>query len=164
MIEGAVVLRTARMCDVAGIEALVNGYAAERVMLPRTAESIELALDDFIVATDERGHVIACGALKVYSPSLAEVASVAVAREMHGRGLGAMVVTEVERLADARGIAELFAITLTPRFFESLGYELTDRALYPEKIRRDCSTCPRKFGCIESCMRRSRADVILSAA
>lgn len=164
MIEGSVVLRTARMCDVAGIEALVNGYAAERVMLPRTAESIELALDDFIVATDEHGRVLACGALKMYSPSLGEVASVAVAREMHGRGLGTMVVTEVEHLADARGISELFAITLTPRFFESLGYETTDRSLYPEKIRRDCASCPRKFGCAESCMRRAMEGVILSAA
>jgi amino-acid N-acetyltransferase len=89
---------------------------------------------------------------------------VAVAREMHGRGLGTMVVSEVERLADARGIAELFAITLTPRFFESLGYELTDRALYPEKIRRDCSTCPRKFGCTESCVRRALEGEFLSAA
>lgn len=164
MIEGSIVLHTARMCDAAGIEALVNGYAAERVMLPRTAESIALALDDFVVATDERGRVLACGALKVYSPSLAEVASVAVARDMHGRGLGTMVVTEVEHLADARGISELFAITLTPRFFESLGYELTDRSLYPEKIRRDCASCPRRFGCTEFCVRRSMEGVILSAA
>lgn len=164
MNNGPVVLRTARMCDVAGIEALINGYAAERVMLPRTAESIELALDDFIVATDQRGRVLACGALKVYSPSLAEVASVAVVSEMHGRGLGTLVVTEVEHLAHARGIAELFAITLTPHFFESLGYETTDRALYPEKIRRDCATCPRKFGCVESCMRRAMASATRAAA
>jgi amino-acid N-acetyltransferase len=162
--SGSVVLRSARACDISGIESLINGYADERLMLPRTAESIELALDDFIVATDAHGHVLACGALKMYSPSLAEVASVAVARKMHGRGLGTMVVTEVERLADARGVAELFAITLTPHFFESLGYEWSDRSLYPEKLRRDCATCPRKFGCTEACMRRGVAGELLSAA
>ena len=162
--NSSVVLRNARMCDISGIESLVNGYAAERVMLPRTAESIELALDDFIVATNDRGQVIACGALKMYSPSLGEVASVAVARTMHGRGLGTMVVTEVERLAQARGVAELFAITLTPQFFESLGYERSDRALYPEKLRRDCATCPRKFGCTESCMRRGVESELRVAA
>ena len=123
--ESGIVLRPARMCDVTGIEELVNGYAAERLMLPRTAESIELALDDFMVVTDAHGHVLACGALKMYSPSLAEVASVAVARDMHGRGLGTMIVTEVEHLARARGVAELFAITLTPPFFESLGLPVT---------------------------------------
>lgn len=164
MTNGSVTLRTARVYDIADIEALVNGYAAERVMLPRTAESIALALDDFIVATDDRGHVLACGALKVYSPSLAEVASVAVAREMHGRGLGSMVVAEVERLAHTRGIDELFALTTTPHFFESLGYEVADRARYPEKIRRDCAACPRRFGCVESCMRRGFAAEALAAA
>ena len=159
-----ITLRPARMCDVAEIEELVNGYAAERLMLPRTAESIELSLDDFVVATDAHGHVLACGALKMYSPSLAEVASVAVARGMHGRGLGSMVVTEVEQLAQARGVTELFAITLTPAFFESLGYERSDRALYPEKLRRDCATCPRKFGCPEACMRRGVGHSELRAA
>ena len=162
--ESAIVLRSARMCDVAGIEELVNGYAAERLMLPRTAESIELTLDDFVVATDAHGHVLACGALKMYSPSLAEVASVAVARHMHGRGLGTMVVTEVEQLAHARCVSELFAITLTPQFFESLGYERSDRSLYPEKLRRDCSTCPRKFGCPEACMRRGMEGELRAAA
>lgn len=160
----SITLRAARACDVAGIEALVNGYAAERLMLPRTAESITLALDDFVVATDARGRVVACGALKVYSPSLAEVASLAVARGMHGRGLGRRVVAAVERLALARGIGELFALTLTPPFFESLGYELTDRSRYPEKIRRDCASCPRKFGCAESCVWRAVAEMTLVAA
>jgi amino-acid N-acetyltransferase len=162
--ESGIALRPARMCDVIGIEELINGYAAERLMLPRTAESIELALDDFVVATDVHDHVLACGALKMYSPSLAEVASVAVARGMHGRGLGTMVVPEVEQLAHARGVAELFAITLTPQFFESLGYERSDRSLYPEKLRRDCSTCPRKFGCPEACMRRGVGTELRAAA
>ena len=160
----SITLRSARMCDVAAIEELINGYAAERLMLPRTAESIELSLDDFVVAADAHGHILACGALKMYSPSLAEVASVAVARDMHGRGIGSMVVTGVEQLAHARGVAELFAITLTPQFFESLGYERSDRSLYPEKLRRDCATCPRKFGCPEACMRRGMGEELLAAA
>lgn len=162
--QNAITLRPARMCDVVGIEELINGYAAERLMLPRTAESIELSLDDFVVATDAHGHVVACGALKMYSPSLAEVASVAVARRMHGCGLGSMVVTEVQRLAHARGVSELFAITLTPQFFESLGYERSDRSLYPEKLRRDCNSCPRKFGCPEACMRRGVGAELRAAA
>lgn len=162
--QSDIALRPARACDVAGIEALINGFAAERLMLPRTAESIELALDDFVVVTDGHGHVLACGALKMYSPSLAEVASVAVTSGMHGRGLGSMIVTEVQQLARARGVSELFAITLTPQFFESLGYERSDRALYPEKLRRDCATCPRKFGCPEACMRRGMGSELRAAA
>jgi N-acetylglutamate synthase-like GNAT family acetyltransferase len=148
------VFRRAEPGDIAGIVALVNEFAAEKVMLPRTPDSVALALDDFIVATGTRDRVLACGALKEYSPSLAEVASVAVARDAHGRGLGREIIERLESLARRRGIAELFALTLTPGFFESAGYAVVDRSRYPEKIRRDCSGCARRFGCAEICVRR----------
>ena len=149
--------------DIAGIVALVNGFAAERVMLPRTAESVALALDDFIVAVDAHHSVVACGALKEYSPSLAEVASVAVSRQAHAKGLGRAIVQRLETLARRRGIAELFALTLTPGFFERAGYVTVERALYPEKIKRDCTSCSRRFGCAEVCVRRLLDAAALAA-
>jgi amino-acid N-acetyltransferase len=145
--------RMAEPYDVAGIVALVNSFATEQVMLPRTPESVALGIHDFVVASDAKGHVVACGALKEYSPSLAEVASLAVAREAHGQGLGRAIVERLETLARRRGIAELFALTLTPGFFESTGYEIVERARYPEKVRRDCAGCARRFGCAEICVR-----------
>jgi N-acetylglutamate synthase-like GNAT family acetyltransferase len=154
MTDGAT-LRTARLADVPGIQTLISEFAAEGVMLPRTPESVVLSLDDFVVAVDEGGRVLACGALKEYSPSLAEVASLAVARGAHGQGLGRAVVSRLEALARVRGIGELFALTLTPRFFEAMGYTVVDRARYPEKLRRDCAGCPRRFGCAEVCVRRA---------
>jgi len=153
-IVGNVTLRAARVTDVSGIVALVNGYAAEAVMLYRTPESVLMTLHDFVVAVDEVGTVVACGSLKEYSPSLAEVASVAVLRSAHGRGLGRKIVQAVERIAQKRGIEELFALTLTPQFFETVGYAVVDRALYPEKIRRDCLKCPRRIRCNEYCVSR----------
>jgi amino-acid N-acetyltransferase len=155
----------AQPADVAAIVALVNDFASDAVMLPVTAERVSMALDDFVVATDARGRVRACGALKEYSPSLAEVASLAVARDAHGSGLGRRVVAELEGLARMRGISELFALTMTAGFFEAIGYEVTERARYPEKIRRDCATCARRFGCTEVCVARSlQADTLEYAA
>jgi amino-acid N-acetyltransferase len=55
-------------------------------------------------------------------------------------------------LAGMRGIDELFALTMTEGFFVSAGYVITERARYPEKIRRDCSSCARRFGCAEVCV------------
>lgn len=150
-----ITLRPAREGDIAGIAALINRFAAERVMLFRTPESIELTLHDFVVAVDARGRVMACGALKEYSPSLAEVASVAVSSEAHGHGLGRRIVSAVERLARLRGIDEVFALTLTPGFFEAVGYGVVDRARYPEKMRRDCVSCARRMACDEICVQRS---------
>jgi N-acetylglutamate synthase-like GNAT family acetyltransferase len=158
-------LRMAQPGDVSAIVSLVNDYASDSVMLPISAERVVLALEDFVVATDVRGRVRACGALKEYSPSLAEVASLAVARDAHGGGVGRRVVAELEALARMRGIDELFALTLTAGFFESVGYVVTERARYPEKIRRDCASCPRRFGCNEICVARMlRADTLEYAA
>lgn len=159
-----ILLRPAREGDIAGIAALINRFAAERVMLFRTPESIELTLHDFVVAVDARGRVMACGALKEYSPSLAEVASVAVSSEAHGHGLGRRIVSAVERLARQRGIDELFALTLTPGFFEAVGYDVVDRARYPEKMRRDCASCARRTACDEICVQRSLAAEELRVA
>jgi amino-acid N-acetyltransferase len=163
-VTGLITFRAARESDIAGIVALVNGYAAEAIMLYRSPESVRMTLHDFVVAVDPVGTVMACGALKEYSPSLAEVASVAVARDAHGLGLGSSIVAEVERLARKRGIDELFALTLTPRFFESAGYVIGDRALYPEKIRRDCLKCPRRIRCNEYCVVRQVQEEIAVAA
>ena len=114
-------------------------------MLPKSAESVLLALNDFVVATDPRGRVVGCAAVREYSPSLAEVASVAVAPEAHGLGVGGALVRRVEQLAHARGIAELFALTTTPAVLSVAGLlRRRSRTLSPEKIRRDCVGCPRR--------------------
>jgi amino-acid N-acetyltransferase len=158
-------VRVAQPGDVVSIVSIVNDYAAESVMLPITPERVALSLDDFVVATDARGRVRACGALKEYSPSLAEVASLAVARDAHGSGIGRGIVAALEKLARVRGIDELFALTLTAGFFEAVGYVVTERARYPEKIRRDCASCARRFGCAEICVARMlRADTLECAA
>lgn len=163
-ITGAIALRAARDADVDGIVSLINGYAAESIMLYRTTESVRLTLHDSVVAVDAGGRVVACGAIKEYSPSLAEVASVAVARGAQGRGLGKAIVVAVEQLARKRGIDELFALTLTPAFFENAGYVLGDRSRYPEKIRRDCLRCPRRIRCNEYCVVRLLPGELPAAA
>jgi len=141
VLKGQVTVRRARPGDVPSIAALVGAWAAEEVLLPRTADELALAVDDYVVAVDGRGRVLACGALREYSPSLAELVSLAVAREAHGRGLGRLLVAQVERLATQRGYTSLFAHTLEPAFFGAVGYERVDRALYPEKQARAHTEC-----------------------
>lgn len=129
------VMRPAMRGDVEQIFELVNGYVAEGLMLPRTAEQIALNIESYVVAV-KGGRVVACAALEEYSPSLAEVTSVAVSREEHGNGLGTQVVLGVERLARARDIEEIFALSLTDHFFLGLDYSATAISRYPEKLSR----------------------------
>ena len=139
--EAAPVARKAHVGDVEAIAALVNGFAADDIMLPRTPAQVLAAVDSYVVVRDVRGRVLACAALREYSPSLAELVSVAVAREAHGRGLGSVVVAAVERLAVKRGFDSVFAHTLSPGFFEANGYVAVDRALFPEKQARPTTSC-----------------------
>jgi len=157
-------IRPARFSDACAIAALNNRFASEGIMLFRKPEQIALSIDDYVVATDTRGSVIACGALKEYAPSLAEVAAIAVAPEAHGMGLGKAIVRAVEDLALKRGTAELFALTLEPGFFEAIGYGRVERARYPEKIRRDCIGCARRFACVEICFAKTVASGERAAA
>lgn len=129
-------VRAAKLADVAQIWELVNSYAALGSMLPRTAAEIASRLQNYVVASDDRGRVLACAALEEYSPSLAEVSSVAVLSSEHGKGLGTQVVRGIERLAHARGIEELFALSLTGNFFLSMAYDPTTISRYPEKLAR----------------------------
>jgi hypothetical protein len=58
-----------------------------------------------------------------------------------------------------RGTFDVFALTLQPEFFAAIGYERVDRARYPEKIRRDCLACARRFACNEICFAKTlKAD------
>lgn len=148
-------LRRARPGDAVAISGLNNLFANEGQMLRRTPETIALAIDDYVVVQNGAGELLACGALKEYSPSVAEVAAIAVAREAHGQGLGKAIVGAVEALARKRGIYDLFALTLQPDFFAAVGYLRVDRARYPEKIRRDCLGCARRFACNEICFAKS---------
>ena len=157
-------IRRARISDADAISALNNRFADQALMLRRSPEMVAMAIDDYLVAVDDRGHVLACGALKEYSPSVAEVAAIAVAPEAHGNGLGRRIVAAVEQLALKRGINDVFALTLQPEFFEAIGYTRVDRARYPEKIRRDCLSCARRFACNEICYaRRLRMEEALAA-
>ena len=157
-------IRRAREGEAEEIARLNNVFAAEHLMLHRTPEQIALEIDDYLVAVNSRGRILACGALKEYSPSVAEVAAIAVAREAQGNGLGRDVVAAVEALAIKRGVLHVFALTLQPAFLEAIGYQRVDRARYPEKIRRDCLACARRFACNETCFSKQlRVDAALAA-
>ena len=152
-------VRAARASEAEAIAQLNNFFADQHLMLRRTPEMISASVDDYLVAIDEHGRILGCGALKEYSPSVAEVAAIAVSPTAQGLGLGRRIVTAVEELARKRGIPEVFALTLEPQFFEALGYARVDRARYPEKIRRDCIGCARRFACNETCFAKPLRDL-----
>src|SRR5205807_1502011 len=98
-VSSSVVVRRARASDAPNIARLIGLFADQALMLRRTPELVELAIDDYVVGVDARDNIVACGALKEYSPSVAEVAAIAVSPDAHGRGMGRAIVAAVEALA-----------------------------------------------------------------
>lgn len=126
--------RHALPSDAAEIYELLSSYTGDGVLLPRTEAQVEASIGNYVVVVDVHGRVKACAALVEYSPSLAEVGSVAVDRGAQGKGLGSLVVQSVEAMARRRGVRTLFAVSSAERFFESLGYAPSVLSRFPEKL------------------------------
>ena len=77
--------------------------------------------------------------------------------------MGKAIVAAVEALAIKRGVYDVFALTLQPAFFSAIGYQRVDRARYPEKIRRDCLACARRFACNEFCFAKNLQIAAMAA-
>jgi len=146
--------RHARVGDAAAICELVNYYAERGRMLHRSLEAVYEMLREFVVAVDD-GQVVGCVAVDVFWSDLAEVKSLAVADGRRGRGVGRMLVEAAEDDARKLGVRRLFALTYEKGFFESLGFATIDRDTLPEKVWRECISCPKFDACDEIAMIKS---------
>lgn len=142
-------IRTATPADVPAIAALVADYAGRGEVLPRSAAAIQETLDDWIVGENGCG-LVACGSLLHYSANLAEVRSVAVADKARRQGWGSAVVGALIERAHTLKIPTLFALTRAVPFFQRMGFSLSHKGRFPEKIWRDCELCPIKDQCDET--------------
>jgi amino-acid N-acetyltransferase len=113
--------RRATPHDAFAIRTLIDRYVPDGTLLPRTASYIAAHADHYLVAEDE-GHVIGCVHLEEYSPSIAELRSLAVDPAHHGRGIGRALVLATEALAQRRGYATLFAVSNDEEFFARFGF------------------------------------------
>ena len=146
------IVRPARETDVPAMKALIDRFAAEDRMLERSDEFLRANVSDFIVAEDESGDFLGCGALAVLTPDLAEVRSLAVKPEAGGRGVGKAIVEACVGRARVEGLRRVFALTLVPEFFTKCGFTLTSLGRLPEKSAAECPVCPKRFACDEHAM------------
>ncbi len=138
--------RRARLQDVAEIHRLVAHYAAEGLLLPRSEEEICAHVWRFLVLIEQE-KLLGCVALEPYGADLAEIRSLAVDPEIRGRGLGTRLLRAALAAARRRKIARVFAVTHTPEFFGRHGFTTSTRWALPEKLARDCCTCPKAPTC-----------------
>ena len=145
----ATIIRPAEADDILPIVALVNRFAEQDIMLPRTVDSVRYTLADWIVVVEEfpgpqSPPVLGCAALVPLTDTLAEVRSLAVHESQQGKGLGGYLVLELVQMARMRGFRQVCALTLREQFFFRLGFELVDRWSISPKVWQACIYC-RKF-------------------
>jgi amino-acid N-acetyltransferase len=150
------------MADIHALLKLINDYASEGVMLPRTELEMSENIRDFTVAYSG-SQLLGCGALHFYTPTAGEVRSLAVDPKIKTRGVGRRLVESLENEARENGLHAIFAFTYVPDFFRKVGFQEVERGELPLKVWKDCLRCP-KFQCCDeiAVVKALRPDPILA--
>ena len=115
-------VRAALPRDVPAVAALVEPYATRRILLAKHMVGYYEAVQELLVASDETGAIVGCGALHVMWSDLAEVRTLAVAPEQRGTGLGHRLLAALLDRARALGLARVFCLTFEVDFFARHGF------------------------------------------
>lgn len=108
-------LRKANPSDISGILSLINANLDK--LLPRKAEDVRELLETFWVIED-KGDIVGCCCLEVYSPKIAELRSLAVQADCRRKGYGELLVAAAIEEAERRHIPQVLVVTSNPEYFE----------------------------------------------
>ncbi|MBF0567845.1 MAG: N-acetyltransferase [Nitrospirae bacterium] len=140
-------IRKASCSDIAHVHKLINEYASNGLMLPRSLNELyENVRDYYVCETDE---IVAACALHVLWEDLAEIKSLVVRAAAQKQGIGRRLIDCCKAEALNMGVGRVFALTYVREFFIRLGFSEIDKALLPHKIWGDCIRCPKFPGCDE---------------
>jgi len=142
------VIRKAKIEDIKQIQKLINAFAKQDLMLPRSLNELYENLRDFWVCVEVK-KVVGCAALHVSWDDLAEIKCLAVAKNKQRKGLGKELVLTCLNEAGEMGVRRAFVLTYKPTFFKSLGFKRIKNAELPHKIWADCIKCPKFPNCQE---------------
>ncbi len=146
-------IRKALVSDVKQVQRLVNEFAKKEEMLPRSLNDLYENIRDLFVYED-KGQVSGACALHILWDDLAEIRSLAVSKELQGRGIGKQLLKTCLKEAKQLGIKRVFALTYQPEFFRKIGFKKIDKSKLPQKIWGDCLRCPKFPECDEDAVIR----------
>jgi amino-acid N-acetyltransferase len=151
---GTATVRPAKLPDAVDIFNLVNSLSGDGTLLRRNYAEICENIRDFAVAESQDGTFIGCGALHLYGPHLAEVRSIVVKPEAKGQRAGGKLLRALLAEAEDQKVTAVCLFTRIPEFFDHFDFRVVDRTALPDKIYKDCQTCPRLYACDEVAMVR----------
>jgi amino-acid N-acetyltransferase len=141
-------IRKAKIKDIKQIQELIACFAKQDIMLPRSLNELYENIRDFWVYEDN-AKVCGCAALHISWDDLAEIKSLAVAKNKQGRGLGRDLVMACLAEAQVMGAKKIFVLTYKPDFFKKIGFKKIKHEALPHKIWAECINCPKFPSCQE---------------
>lgn len=136
-----VIIRQATADDAEAVHLLIAAHLEEGHLLPRTLDDVRRHADRFVVCEAD-GRITACGELAPLSRTVAEVRSLVVSRAFRRVGLAARMLAELRSRARQAGFETLTTFTQDARFFVRQGFSIVPHLWVPEKIAKDCQSCP----------------------
>jgi len=141
-------IRKAKIQDIKQIQGLINSFAKQDLMLPRSLNELYEDMRDFWVY--EANHkVLGCCALHISWEDLAEIKSLAVARPSQKKGIGAELVQTCLNEAKELGAKKIFVLTYRPDYFKKFGFKRIKNSRLPHKIWAECINCCKFPNCQE---------------
>ena len=119
-------------------------------------------IDRFLVA-ERGGEMVGCATYQIWPEigdplrATVEIQSVAVRAPYRRRGIGRLLVDGVVERVKPFSPAEVMVLTLTPKFFESLGFHEIPKTRIMHKLYSGCMNCTKHsdpFTCPEKAMVR----------
>lgn len=145
--------RHATFAEVEAMFTLINDFAAEGLMLPKSYSTLYEILPEFVVAVEVKsGKIAGCGALHCTWAELAEIRSLAVSKDFQRRGIGGEIVKLLLEDGKKLGVKKFFTLTYNTDFFASVGFQIVPKETLPQKIWMDCINCPHFPNCQEIAM------------
>ena len=141
-------IEKARITDVPQMYSLITCFADRDEMLGRPLSEIYENIRDYFVVRDGE-RVVACAALHVNWSDLAEIKSVAVAKDNQRQGIGTLLIEACLEEAEGLGIPTVFCLTYKPAFFEKCSFSQLDKMELPRKVWVECYRCPKFPDCGE---------------
>ena len=109
-------IRAAKIEDVPMIGRLLHKYASDGRLLGRSELEIKSRLKDFVVS-EINGRISGCGCLEIFTTELGEVRSLAVDPEDHDKGIGRLMVNQIEADGSVKGVNPDYCTHLRARVF-----------------------------------------------
>ena len=144
-------IRKADVEDIKYIQELINFYAKNDQMLPRSLNELYENIRDFFVY-EKDGKILGCAALHVAWEDLAEIKSLAVLESKQKQKMGTMLIRAVFEDAKKLKVKRIFALTYVPSFFKKFGFRKVAHSKLPHKIWSECIRCIKFPDCQEIAM------------